>query len=167
MIISSKGTPIAFSPTYEQLSEAKTLAGNWFSALLKGDINTLVKLTGSPFYYGGERFTENELPAMYQNILKERPKTKEKYRPNRRPPPEYMQIKSIKTITQLKSELAELISRGRAWPPIERVLQSLALDYRDLVIESMVKVSGVEHEDSLFLFIRNVDDQLKVTGIAG
>jgi hypothetical protein len=155
-------------PTSKQVSTAGNLAREWFNALLQEDIYTLIKLTDSPFASDKETFTEKELIVMYQDIFEERKKAlKENVRPGARPLQEVMRIKSIRTIAQLKSDLTEVKSRGGAWPSIEKVLQSLTLSDKDLVIESILRVAGSEGEEPLFLFIRNVDDQLKLAGIAG
>lgn len=138
--------PVASLESRRQQAEA--LAGEWLGAMRERNVNHLVRLAETPYYFDQEILvTRASIADRYRQLFEEKPTV-----------PEGMQIVKIRarTVKEMKDE-GESLQR-------DRIFRSLSLGDSDWGIEVHVRMPGREGDEGLIMFARPVGDQLRIVG---
>jgi hypothetical protein len=147
-------TAAATTPTVPAVSletrrqQAEALAGEWFGAMREHDVDHLVRLSETPFYFDQEILvTRSSIADKYRLLFVEKPTL-----------PEGLQIQKIRarTVKEMKDEGA-LLQR-------DRIFNSLSLGDSDWGIELHLHLAGHDGDEGMMMFAREVGDQLKIVG---
>ena len=127
------------------LREAEKLAGDWFAAMVDGDIETFVNMIEIPFYSGYELLVKIEdVWEEYgdaQSISEE------------------MQDVQILSLKGMKiSEYKKTYGSGN------RILRALSFGDEDVVVIMTLGKEGESHEPSFTLWFRKVNQEIRLAG---
>jgi hypothetical protein len=127
--------------------QAEALAGEWLGAMREHDVDHLVRLAATPYYFDQEILvTRESIADKYRQLFTEKPTV-----------PEGLQIQKIRarTVAEMKEEGASLQR--------DRIFGSLSLADSDWGIEVHLRTTGLGDE-GMMMFAREVGDQLKIVG---
>ena len=125
---------------------AEAVAGEWFGAMREHDVDHLVRLAATPYYFDQEILvTRESIADKYRQLFAEKPTM-----------PEGLQIQKIRarTVAEMKEEGASLER--------DRIFGSLSLADSDWGIEVHLRMPG--RDEGMMMFAREVGDQLKIVG---